>query len=248
MSSEDVRLSKGVVAILDRLGTKGIWNRANQTKVVESWEAVLGFFSEAVAQHEADGGDWGPIGRPQPHVAAFSDTIILTVEGDDPPRFLPLLFTLIAIPFTKALMQEVFFRGVFSIGEFYRTQSLVVGPAVDEAAQWYEQPNWLGISAAPSAAFGIERLLEQGGDVSPWFARYDIPTREGAYRDGWALAWPKLMTNRPLSGRVITDRGLLLEMFSRNPVGPDILPKFQHTIAFLDHVLAQQANRDEPQA
>lgn len=246
MTSQTFEMKKGAVALLDRLGTKGIWTRSDPAKVVASWQAVVQFFSEAVTQQETSGGEWGSMGSPRPHVIAFSDTIVLTVEGDDPARFLPLMFNLIGVPFARAMIQEVFLRGVFSIGTFYQTETLVIGPAVDEAAEWYEQPDWMGVSAAPSAAFGIERLREQGADVSPWFTQYDIPLKAGVYKAGWALAWPKLMTDTPLPNRVLTNRGLLFEVFSRNPVGVAALPKYRNTITFIDHVLRLHGQPNDP--
>lgn len=47
-------------------------------------------------------------------------------------------------------------RGAITVGEFASYKNIIVGPGVDECANWYEQADWLGVIFAPSAQFIID--------------------------------------------------------------------------------------------
>ena len=66
----------------------------------------------------------------------------------------------------NGILKGVYLRGVISIGKFYQSQNLIIGPAVDEAAEWYTNIEWIGVSAAPTAHFILEKLAEIGAKVA----------------------------------------------------------------------------------
>ena len=236
MSTKETRMQEGVVAFLDALGVKGIWTRANPVEVIDSWEYVLKIFDQCIekAQDEA-----GPLYK-DVYIRAFSDTVIVILKGKDPARLIPAMAELISPPFFAGLLKGIYFRGVISIGKFYQSQTLVIGPAIDEAAEWYTQPDWIGVSTAPSASFGIERLVEDGYDISKWFVKYSIPIKNGIEENGWAVAWP----NRDRIGDEvikqqygITTRSLILDVFASRPISISAASKYKNTLAFFDFVM-----------
>ena len=56
---------------------------------------------------------------------------------------------------------------------------------------WYTNIEWIGVSAAPTAYFIIEKLMEVGQDkdVKQLFVNYQIPTKNSFQEKGWVLNW-----------------------------------------------------------
>lgn len=92
-------------------------------------------------------------------------------------------------PFLTAILENFFFRGAISLGKFYQSNRMVIGPAVDEVAEYYKLPNWIGISTSQSAS---SVLNMSGNHLSDVLIRYNIPYKNGMMEaNGWALAWIK---------------------------------------------------------
>jgi hypothetical protein len=144
--------------------------------------------------------------------------------------------------FFYALLKGIYFRGVIAIGKFYQSKTLMIGPAIDEAAEWYTQPEWMGVSTAPSASFGLSRLEDQKADISKWFIKYDIPSKSGPQKAEWALAWPTNPPKDPLiSEKNLTIRGLILDAFANRPISVTAAQKYKNTLAFFDYVVGQSS-------
>ncbi len=140
---------KGFIAFVDALGTKGIWTRKDPKTVIQDWVDLVTHFEE-----EARGS----------HVQAwaFSDTIIATLESDDLDSSkapIPVIVELLAKLFTDALESGFLLRGAISRGLFYRERPMIIGPAVDDAAEWYEAAEWMGIMLTPQTSFFVDKLL-----------------------------------------------------------------------------------------
>jgi len=91
------------------------------------------------------------------------DSTPAVIEWD---RLLLHCSRLIAPMIINGILKGVYLRGVISIGKFYQSQNLIIGPAVDEAAEWYTNIEWIGVSAAPTAHFILEKLAEIGAKVA----------------------------------------------------------------------------------
>jgi hypothetical protein len=238
MVIKESRMQEGVVVFLDALGVKGIWARAEPESVISSWEGVLKRLYESIKKSPKIGsvGD-----KPEAlgyNIAAFSDTVIITLKcTDDPAAHVPLVAKIVSEPFFFALVNGIYLRGVIAIGKFYQSNTLVIGPAIDEAAEWYTQPEWMGVSTAPSASFGLSRLEDQKADISKWFVKYDIPAKGGPQKSEWALAWPREASKDPLNaGKNLTTRGLILNAFANRPISVAAAQKYKNTLAFFDYV------------
>lgn len=166
----------GVVALLDALGTKGVWKRENPEAVVKTWDNLMNTYHD-VSQKRTEK-EYGY----KSNFFAFSDTIIITATGNDITKTLISLGVDLGIIFTHSILNKFFIRGCISVGEFFHGQRIVIGPAIDEASQYYMMPNWVGISTSPSAYRILykqspKQLLEFGyGHV---FIPHEIPTKLG---------------------------------------------------------------------
>jgi hypothetical protein len=242
---EKTRMQEGVVVFLDALGVKGIWARAEPESVIRSWEEVLKRLYESIEKSPKIGSVGNKPESLNYNIAAFSDTVIITLKcADDPAAHVPLVAKIVADAFFFALIKGIYFRGVIAIGKFYQSRTLVIGPAIDEAAEWYTQPEWMGVSTAPSASFGLSRLEDQKADISKWFVKYDIPSKSGIQKSEWALAWPRECSKDPsISEKNLTTRGLILNSFANRPISVAAVSKYKNTLAFFDFVAGEANNR-----
>jgi hypothetical protein len=93
----------------------------------------------------------------------------------------------------KSLEHGILFRGAFASGSFYvdKTTSTVLGDAVSDAAAWYDQADWMGITATPHATLLIRSLFgESGLDLSHVLIDYAVPLKDGTNRPLMAVNWP----------------------------------------------------------
>ncbi len=245
MTFKKGRMQEGVVVFLDALGVKGIWARAEPENVINSWEEVLRRLNESIRKSPKIGSVGDRAECLDYNIAAFSDTVIITLKClDDPAAHVPLVAKIVSDAFFFALVKGIYFRGVIAIGKFYQSNTLVIGPAIDEAAEWYTQPEWMGVSTAPSASFGLSRLEDQKADISKWFVKYDIPSKTGPQKAEWALAWPREAPEDPLFTETkLTTRGLILDAFANRPISVAAAQKYKNTLAFFDYVINLEARR-----
>jgi hypothetical protein len=235
-------MSEGVVAFIDALGTKGVSARTDPEEYAGSWETLLIEWEQYKKQALETSGS----SSVNYDIRAFSDTVIVTVKlskKDSSTRVIEsdkLLLhcaRLIAPMVINGIFKGVYLRGVISIGKFYQTQNLIIGPAVDEAAEWYTNMEWIGVSTAPSAHYTIEKLVEVGQDISNLFVKYEIPTKTCSPEELWAVNWPRLS---PEVGGGMSIRALLVNAFARQPISISALPKFRNTIRFFDFAITSR--------
>lgn len=234
---------QGVVAMLDALGVKGILARSNPADVMGAWAGVVKEFEHSARDVlEISGGACTGC-----RVIAFSDTVIVTMEGEHPDVLLLHMGDLLGQPFYVALTKEIYFRGVVTIGDFYQSETMVIGRAIDEAADWYEQADWIGVSASPSAAMILDKLYRsRPEDVLDRFVPHYVPMRSGTKEPGWALAWPRIVLDQAELSRAAGRRDedpetIILEFFAKAPITVPVAPKYRHALAFFDRFMTGTA-------
>lgn len=242
--------SRGVILVMDALGIKGVWARVSPEKVVASWQSVIdvtehgikrldrllsvaGVMEKAVLKNTVSELYDGYF------LQVFSDTLILALRGRS-ELVVPAASFAALFPFLRGLAEGIYFRGVISIGEFYGSKKgkLIIGPAVDEAVEWYMKPDWIGVSTAPSAFFELERLTV--GNALPkarshLFVRWAVPTRDQSKVEGWVVDWPAVRGDicKIIAGNTdeVTEE-YLLSVFSSRPIGSAALSKYMNTLEF----------------
>ena len=247
----------GVVVILDALGSKGIWRTADLATVVDKRdefysslidllrpllkEALPGILSAAkVEDRHVSDGEW--------RAQVFSDTIIVTASSRDafPEDLLFGAYFVSSLALYLGVLTGVaLHRGAISVGEFCRGKVSLLGPAVDEAAIWFEQADWMGVLLTPSAREAAMRLSRRlGYPLDTWFPVAPIPMAHGPrWEDGRAVDWPSFASNPANQKRHATASSffseLLPSMFLKPPVSPDLVLKYDNTTRFIRQVLPQ---------
>jgi hypothetical protein len=218
----------GLIVFMDVLGTKGIWQHAKDSKsYLEAWKSLY-FMLDIISQclNSYSNISFNEIStEKQPEYefdsATFSDTAILTLSilnnGDLMTGFELLGKILIQI-FLDAIKCGLFFRGIISVGKFYKLKTstyvvagmppppetsypirklIVIGPAVDEAAECYDKSKWIGISTRPSASVELDKFDLESPAMN-YFIKSEL-RKYGVSEEGYALAWPRFDGNHSLN-------------------------------------------------
>jgi len=119
-------------------------------------------------------------------------------------------------------------RGATSYGEFEVGENKFLGRAIDEAAAWYEQGDWIGVHLAPSAAFVYEEQPRS------WWIPYMPPLPEPKNWETPCVEWIGLWSFSEIKGPPLRER--FLEM---GPILPEIAGKFTNTLLFQKYVEKQ---------
>lgn len=286
--NSDIKSENGIILFLDILGTQSNWKEENAKTFLNKIDILLEKFEELKKISEDvlkldekkfyyEGSEIKPfenkknIPRIMLDIFNFSDTIIVAFYGNKlvSDSFFIYLLGLYLIPiFRNAFQDNILLRGTISSGKFYRLQRknqiLLVGPAVNDAAQTYESSNWIGISTSPSASLTLEqeRKIDSLRNTSlsselnnnkinlgnlfkilpNVFVKYDIPTKNGIEKDGWALSWPNLFHNSWESNDIIDEifnKELSYEKYQNSSIEKGIYFKYKNTKDFYNNVLKE---------
>jgi hypothetical protein len=178
----DYENANGLVVFLDALGVKGIWKTNDPAKVLQNWNQVYYLFSDKLNSLQGV------------HLSAFSDTFIISVRGhtrlnNQPWRFIEMICDSIVPAFVGSMDYNFFLRGVIASGYFSRSTKSLIGPAVDEAANYYEKADWVGISLSPSTCLRLENSTVYTN--SNPIVSYRIPQAPGDKLMTCAVNWTK---------------------------------------------------------
>ncbi len=224
----------GAIAVLDVLGIKGMWETEPVEQIVQKWERLVFDFRDIEKSLNSDSNNNIVI-----HIQYFSDTIIVTYEGDDPIDLLSYMSLHLTYPFCHSFSEKVFLRGAISVGKFRRTDNMIIGPAIDEAAKCYEHHKWIGVTLAPSAAKVIDETMAEHNSHG-WYENFLVPS-ETSYDDVWTLNWPTLMRSVM---QFIPDtrepRDILTEVFSNPKNDPRVVSKYETTTKFFDEMISRR--------
>jgi hypothetical protein len=113
------------------------------------------------------------------------------------PWFTIMLMCNLLIPLScYALVNRIYLRGCITAGKYFQTKERIFGPAIDEAAEFCEKANWIGIVASPLTAEVLDRAASIDKYSNDWFKtfiEYDIPLNEknaqGKDIEGRRKAW-----------------------------------------------------------
>jgi hypothetical protein len=229
MSSNLGNPSNGCLIFVDVLGVKGSWQEDPQGKI-KRWERVNEIIDGVIKDPNSIHVEKGiTIDKD-----AFSDTLIITATNKNNTIDLDLLGIvgsfagmLVALCFDKGHLV----RGCLSAGQFYRSSTgyMIIGAAVDEAAQYYLLPQWIGISLSPSAHL---EMIENSWNI-PSLIKYDIPLKIGIEQGGFAVRWDPPDNKLRIQIPDIKQR-LLADIRTARDI--DIAMKLRNTLNFVTYL------------
>lgn len=242
--TEDVKWSYGVIILLDCLGTKGVYNSGDGLDYVKK---ILKIHKE----HETLFSDVNSaFGIEKVSYHYFSDTtlIVLKLEDDSPGRFLGRQLVPIGRLcdglFSAFFNQGLFVRGSISVGKYIFQNGVVVGPAIDDAASYYERGNIIGIYTTPSTTNLLQSALldnyssrpilddKTGYDLINHWRYMSVPVKGGGGFSAYMVNWPFTVFNE-LVKLELNPSVFISEKFALSHIPIEAVEKVENTLAFV---------------
>lgn len=210
--------TSGVVTFLDVLGWKGVYDRkpdaiSSLTRLIEGVRTRATKFQRGRTIESVD-------------VKSISDTVAVFTKcyDRDIADVIEIHGELCAWLIPESINSEIPMRGATSFGDFDILENIFVGKAIDEAASWHEQADWIGVHLTPSA----EYVFKPKSANSVW-SRFQPPNKTrlnwNPHCVNWTINW--------------IDRAHMVEeikgKFRRlGPIVPEIAGKFVNTLGFIE--------------
>jgi hypothetical protein len=206
----------GVVTFLDVLGWRGMYQRKPDALSVLQ-KLVGGLRDLHTSEYRV----------PAPEIKSISDTIAVFSLGDE-EQWSDLVNYhgfLAAVAVARGITYEMPIRGATSVGDFQLSEDAFIGPAIDEAAGWYEKADWIGVHLTPSAAFAFEP------DQASYWVEYTPPLPGAAHWKcpcaNWSHVWGTAGQDLVSLKRIFRNLG---------PITPDISNKYTNALKFYDEM------------
>ncbi len=129
-------------------------------------------------------------------------------------------------------MEEIRVRGATAYGYFTTKDNIMVGPAIDEVASWYEMTDWIGVIQTPSAMFqtNTQNFIFNKYEI---LSKYDVYIKWygkiNTYCSNWTVAWN--WKNKH------SKEDLLKCFLKMGPITPSISFKFMNTLKFYEDMM-----------
>lgn len=232
MTEATKKINTGVVTFLDVLGWKGVYNR-NMDAVASLTSLVEGISSLAEIQRGRGNLYYNTL------VKSISDTIAIFTQctEEDFPVAADIHGLLCQWIIPKSIEAEIPVRGATAFGEFEIKDNIFVGKAVDEAASWHEQADWIGVNLTPSA----EYLFIVNSN--PRWIQFEPPIKTPLKCQLHCVNWIDNWQDRTKD----KDIEYIKRIFRRlGPILPEIAGKFANTLKFIEYANSKpESSSDE---
>ncbi len=218
--NKDFNLVYGAVMFCDFLGWKGLW-RNGDSETLKKADTLVREINQKFIELS---NQYLPLNKyfPISNLISISDTIALMTprvhEIDNAKLF--ELYSYIGKFILEHSITVFPLRGAFTIGGFNYTNNIMIGPAIDEAASWHEQADWIGIVLTPTAQFEYEIVKKTSkiGAIT-YYPSIPLKVNRGSLR--YCINWEE-------------PTGAIIEAVRKNQsLPPEISNKYIYTYDFL---------------
>lgn len=203
----------------------------------------------------------GPIGKfHTPVIFTFGDTVVITIELNTKKYLKTHIFiisVLLQMYLYESMQNGILFRGAFSIGNYIadKNSNTVMGDALIDAAAWYEQADWAGVSSTPKTNYFLEHLFSLSDPVTAlskfsdegiaYYKKYDVPMQNGESIPLYAINWPSAFFDEELLKRENQKNGerYFLELMRNLSMPRGTEKKYQNTKSFFYTIAKEIANK-----
>ena len=182
-------------------------------------------------------------------VESAEDTIVITItprEGTFQNIDISILGFIVGDTINYAMDEGMLFRGAISIGDMYSSKDMLIGPAIDDAVEWYDMADWAGVHLTPKASYAVDSLLFENYDmrrIEGMLYKYEIPLKNGEFLHSYAVNWPysyfldnSLEPNDENKAILIK---LVLDLFQNSSISIKDEPKYHNTLTFLNQIIKE---------
>jgi hypothetical protein len=240
------KMKRGYVAMLDVLGFKEYLSKRQNFDFFSLWKQLKKELNDQkyCIEKEIQGfEDYWHL-----DVLCLSDTLVLclscTDENEENRTILLAHIVIILDSFIdRYFKQGIYFRGAISYGDFIcdTKQNIAMGNAIDEASEWHDSTDWIGIILAPSAKYAYEKIILEIPINHPWngelqkLVNYEVPFKFNTSYKTRAFIWFNIPDG-------IYMRGLKLHGFyrllSKSTYSKTVIGKYANTIKFIETILS----------
>lgn len=221
----------GAVTLLDILGWKGIWTRDDAA--ISKLQSLI---SEIKTQGDiiisslarTDNKLRGAVVRTE----SISDTIALFTNTEEASIGLKIHGEICKIAVCRSIQNLIPLRGATCFGQYLVADegSIMIGPAIDEAASWHENADWIGVIQTPSAY-----LLDSQDTSDPWVLYKSAPIKSGRFSDSRCVNWCATWLTQYNNDKELAIRELKTHFVRMGPLVPEIAGKYVNTLNFYLH-------------
>lgn len=236
----------GYVMMLDVLGFKEYVSKQTNHDFFSIWKALKKDVTRSKEILEKGDPKYEDIWHLD--VLCLSDTLVLCLSCIQANKKLTEaslghFIVIIESFFMHSFKQGVFFRGAISFGDFIcdTKNNIAMGNAIDEAYEWHNSTDWIGIILTPSAKFALDKvkmhlplgcLLEK--NLSSRFVEYDVPFKSPICFKTFAFVWFNIPDDIISKGLILSN---ILDVFSGLTYSKSIISKYINTLAFVEKQL-----------
>ena len=241
----------GVVIILDALGTKGVWKSGDGLEYVKILNRI----------HRQNLWLFDRLKKMFPNALEsaltnqfFSDSLIITfqlnedIASNTGMNMMPIGRMIDGI-FASFFNNHILVRGAVSVGKYACSSGVLVGPAVDDAAEYHDKMNMAGVVATPSLSLILDshllnhnRLIlnneENYPDENHWI-RYPVPFKNSSKSDLHVINWPFTVKYSLAKIGQYNPNPMLADMLSHNSIPFEAREKISNTIEFAKFSFSQ---------
>ncbi len=249
--TDEIEMSYGFICMVDALGTKGIWAQVKPSDYSKKLNELYKYFKRRIEEDNKEN-------IIHFDIKTFSDTFFITAKFNNREltkdneynnkAFVLYLSKLLSDFFIQALSFGIFYRGSISQGYFYEDEYFIIGPAVDDAAEFFESGNWIGIIATPSTSLLIDSIIAIVPDLKfkHGFIKYSVPLSNGKLLETNVVNWPQYQKDFFSEREVKMDiKGWFCVNCSKYPIPLSVFDKYLNTLKFIDHCLSNKNSIDQ---
>lgn len=239
---------KGYVVMLDVLGFKEFTARRKDFDFFENWSSIKTKLLDVKSKYESMFNDYDI--KAKADVLCLSDTLMFCLSFEE-ESILPATTLITILPgildmfMYDQFKEKVFFRGAISFGTYMcdMANNIAMGEAINEAADWHESTDWMGVILTPSAKYALEQLLldtnlignEVETQINNRFREYPIPFKGTVSFNTRAFIWFKVTEDPETNSKTLAE---ILKIFSECLITQEITAKYENTIEFVADTLA----------
>jgi hypothetical protein len=227
------------VALIDALGFKGIWNRVEPSRVINT----LRCFREVIDELTSDLDYWPT--SVSFHAQVVSGSLILATSTsntslEDDQQMVELLGVAVSATLRATLLSDLplAFRGHLAVGSGFVEDGILIGEPVDVAAANYNRPDLACVWLCPQACQVVESINPK--ERNAFWVSYNVPLVKERLASTESATIPTLALNplgfTPVRARhqELIDRTQSAFDNGQIPSDVDLQTKLSHTRDFLE--------------
>jgi len=240
----------GIICLLDVLGVKRIYERLSPYEYLAKMEKIKDQILKAKeAAKTKIGFDFD--------IMFISDTLFILSKPSNvssEEMYLKgiieiILYNshLLSLIINTGINYQIFLRGAITCSPFLQKDKFIVGPAIDEVAEEFEETNWIGVHATKKLSDLLESykndLIKQ---PLYRFIKYNVPFKKDK-ESRYCINWPKFILD--VEPKMINPRNFIVDNLNKNSftgvkkVDEDIKIKHNNTLNFFDHCSANYVEK-----